>query len=92
VIAGVGNLLADEALWRAAALPRPYGGDLSPRSSTGCARRSARPPARHPQGRRAHRRRHPRPQARRRLPALRDADGARDRPAVAPRTGVQRQE
>ena len=46
VIAGVGNLLADEALWRAKLDPRrPAGGARRRPSSTACAARSAPPPA-----------------------------------------------
>ena len=46
VIAGVGNLLADEALWQARLSPRPPGRRPRRRpSSTACATRSARPPA-----------------------------------------------
>ena len=46
VLAGVGNLLADEALWRARIDPRRPADDARPRtSSTACAARSARRPA-----------------------------------------------
>ena len=42
VISGVGNLLADEALWRARLNPRRPANDLSTRSSTRCGGRSGR--------------------------------------------------
>ena len=43
VISGVGNLLADEILWRARLSPRRPAGELPPTSSTCCAARSAPP-------------------------------------------------
>ena len=79
VIAGVGNLLADEILWQARLDPAPPGRRARPRtSSTACAGRSA-PTLRDddPPRRRPHRRLHARPRAPRHLPALRRAEVAR---------------
>ena len=61
VIAGVGNLLADETLWRARLSPRrPAGDAVERRSSTGCgAQLRAATRVGDPAGRRPHRRRDP---------------------------------
>ena len=79
VVAGVGNLLADEILWRARLDPRRPGRRAEHRRARPRAPRGAR---RHALGaaprRRPYRRRHRRAPARRRLPALRHGDGARD--------------
>ena len=57
VIAGVGNLLADETLWRARLSPRRPAGELDRRGARPPAPRAARRDARRdPQGRRPHRR------------------------------------
>ena len=80
VIAGVGNLLADEALWQARLSPVREAGSLSTEELDRL-RRAMR--AAHPVGRRsggvAHRRAHPPPRARRALPARRGRAPARHR-------------
>ncbi len=58
-IAGVGNLLADEILWRARLSPRRPAGSLSEEELDACAGSCGRRCGGHPQGRRAHRRAHP---------------------------------
>ena len=79
VIAGVGNLLADETLWRARLSPRRVAGELTHRG----ARPPAAPPARRharrdPRGRRPHGPLRAGPRPRRDVPALRRAARARD--------------
>ena len=79
VVAGVGNLLADEILWRARLDPRRPAGELEHRRARPRAPRGARRDALGAAPRRRpHRRRHRRAPARRRLPALRHRDGPRD--------------
>ncbi len=79
VIAGVGNLLADETLWRAYLSPLRPAGELSEDELDRPAPRAARGhPAGDPPRRRPHRRPHPRARARRRLPPLRRGAGARN--------------
>jgi formamidopyrimidine-DNA glycosylase len=60
VIAGVGNLLADETLWRARLSPRRRRASCRSRSSTACGASCARRPRRDPQRRRPHRALHAR--------------------------------
>ena len=78
-IAGVGNLLADEILWKAKVSPAARTDSLQ-RNGRGppLPRAEVRPGVRDRQGRRAHRRRHRGPASRRHLPALRRRDAARN--------------
>ena len=78
VLSGVGNLLADEVLWRARMNPRRPANDLSPTSSTRSAGRSGRRCATPRQGRRPHRPPEPAPRARGPVPAVRNRARARD--------------
>ena len=77
-IAGVGNLLADETLWRARLSPRRVAGELVHRGARPPAPRAARRhPRRDPQRRRPHRALHAVAREGRHLPALPDVAGAR---------------
>ena len=92
-IAGVGNLLADEALWQARISPQAPAGSLSrPAVSPAVPVAAGRTGVRRGERRGAHRRGHRGPAAWRRLPALRrpDAPGRGRRPdhlVVLPRAG-----
>ena len=79
-ISGVGNLLADEALWQARLAPLRPAGSLSD-AELDALRRAIRAGIRRADraGRRAHRGDHPAPPGRGGLPALRRRDGAGDR-------------
>jgi formamidopyrimidine-DNA glycosylase len=79
VLAGVGNLLADETLWQARLDPRPARRHPRGRRADEAAPRPAEGHAGgHPPRRRAHRRRHPAPASRRPLSALRRRPGTGD--------------
>ena len=77
-IAGVGNLLADEALWQARISPQAPAGSLSrPAVEPAVPVAAGRTGVRRGKRRGAHRRGHRGPAAWRRLPALRRPDAAR---------------
>ena len=79
VLAGVGNLLADEALWQARIDPRRPANGLEEADSTACATRSARPTARRSRAAASTPGKSSPAASRRRLPALRHPHGAGDR-------------
>ena len=78
VLAGVGNLLADEALWRAELDPRGPPAGSTTTSSTACAARSAPRRAARSSAAASTPATSSRTAARRRVPALRRRHGARD--------------
>ena len=76
VLAGVGNLLADETLWQAELNPSTPADELGGRRTGPALRRAAGgAQGRDRQRRRAHRRGHPVPRRRHPVPALRRPDG-----------------
>ena len=78
-IAGVGNLLADEILWKAKVSPAARTNSLQGNDADRLYRAlKSAIQVRYRQGRRAHRRRHRGPSSRRHLPALRRRDAAPD--------------